>query len=599
MAMLPRSSNLYPLLLLQNSKNKHRKHHQPSRRHQSSLSDDSSIDSNNRHDDSLGINDTASESEPYVTGIERDSEYDREEEAEQGQGEEQDPEQASNAGSLRHWHEFDDDDDDESGFEPDSESDGSDTSLTLDDHPITNGISPDPSVPLHVLREQSTQRLAQAWLDIFERYGKEPSELPPDDEIDLATGELIVDNGVLRSHSQTLFGTLTKLGEDIKRPLKQERLRMRRKIHAITNAASHLKSGSRGRRIGSAEEKMWIKPVSNKARKNHMKGEITYGGDDFDNLLYIPTPSSAAFSDNSNASQPQQKEMEPQETEDRSCAVVEQEHNTHVPEPEGDNSEDVYDDDQDEYEQEQEHEDEENEGEAEDTGHEKEEDEEDEENYYRVEEDNKEDEEQEHYPVRPSAFVSGSIESQGRQETNQEASEDEGYPDEEGGRSSDVDDPVRARNSFDSSRPEDVSTYVTHRPVLSDTQPFSIRNSMSTVKATWDSTGMRSSLTWAASPIAGASVVEYSNYSNAEEAYEDKEEHAQDDDDIHHKPEMRSDNRWSPPLTGQAFFGGFAIKRNVITIEEGSVGLAPAKKDTGVHIICCGYLIEHPNDAVA
>ncbi|KAK3820234.1 MAG: hypothetical protein J3Q66DRAFT_336627 [Benniella sp.] len=64
------------------------------------------------------------------------------------------------------------------------------------------------------LREASLDRLAQAWLDICIRYGKDAADLPPDDEVDLATGQIIVDNGFLRSRSTALFGTLTWLGED-------------------------------------------------------------------------------------------------------------------------------------------------------------------------------------------------------------------------------------------------------------------------------------------------------------------------------------------------------------------------------------------------
>ncbi|KAF9998758.1 hypothetical protein BGZ80_005159 [Entomortierella chlamydospora] len=77
------------------------------------------------------------------------------------------------------------------------------------------------------LRQESLDRLSQAWHEIFERYGKDISELPPDDEIDLATGELIVDNGILRSRSRTIFGTLTKLGHDLKKPLAEERDRLK------------------------------------------------------------------------------------------------------------------------------------------------------------------------------------------------------------------------------------------------------------------------------------------------------------------------------------------------------------------------------------
>ncbi|KAF9113088.1 hypothetical protein BGX27_002244 [Mortierella sp. AM989] len=80
---------------------------------------------------------------------------------------------------------------------------------------------------LNKLRQESLERLSQAWLDIFERYGKDVSELPPDDEIDLATGELLVDNGVLRSRSKAIFGTLTKLGHELKQPLADEREKMR------------------------------------------------------------------------------------------------------------------------------------------------------------------------------------------------------------------------------------------------------------------------------------------------------------------------------------------------------------------------------------
>ncbi|KAF9171567.1 hypothetical protein BGX21_010053 [Mortierella sp. AD011] len=82
------------------------------------------------------------------------------------------------------------------------------------------------------LRQESLDRLSQAWHEIFERYGKDISELPPDDEIDLATGELIVDNGILRSRSKTIFGTLTKLGHDLKKPLAEERDRLKNLLEA-------------------------------------------------------------------------------------------------------------------------------------------------------------------------------------------------------------------------------------------------------------------------------------------------------------------------------------------------------------------------------
>ncbi|KAG0324753.1 hypothetical protein BGZ99_001474 [Dissophora globulifera] len=84
-------------------------------------------------------------------------------------------------------------------------------------------IEIDPYANLDELRATSLGRLAQAWMDIFERYGKDVAELPPDDEIDLRTGQLIVDNGVLRGQPKTLFGSLTSLGKELKKPLRQER----------------------------------------------------------------------------------------------------------------------------------------------------------------------------------------------------------------------------------------------------------------------------------------------------------------------------------------------------------------------------------------
>ncbi|KAG0221119.1 hypothetical protein BGX31_010176 [Mortierella sp. GBA43] len=69
----------------------------------------------------------------------------------------------------------------------------------------------DPFQSISELREGSIDRLAQAWLDICIRYGRDVEDLPPDDEIDLATGEVIVDNGFLKSRPHTPFGTLTWL----------------------------------------------------------------------------------------------------------------------------------------------------------------------------------------------------------------------------------------------------------------------------------------------------------------------------------------------------------------------------------------------------
>jgi hypothetical protein len=62
------------------------------------------------------------------------------------------------------------------------------------------------------LRKASLDKLALAWLDICIRYGKTSADLPPDDVVDLATGQIIVDNGFLRSRPSMAFGSLTRLG---------------------------------------------------------------------------------------------------------------------------------------------------------------------------------------------------------------------------------------------------------------------------------------------------------------------------------------------------------------------------------------------------
>ncbi|KAI8917061.1 hypothetical protein DFJ77DRAFT_509615 [Powellomyces hirtus] len=65
-----------------------------------------------------------------------------------------------------------------------------------------------PSTPVHIdsveqSRIQSQQRLKLAWESIFERYGKEFDDA---DEIDITTGEIVVDNGWTRKWALPDFG---------------------------------------------------------------------------------------------------------------------------------------------------------------------------------------------------------------------------------------------------------------------------------------------------------------------------------------------------------------------------------------------------------
>ncbi|KAF9178077.1 hypothetical protein BGZ51_008116 [Haplosporangium sp. Z 767] len=179
--------------------------------------------------------------------------------------------------------EYDRDDDDDENDDPD------------------DPAYPDMSLPVQTLRNESVQRLAAAWNDIFERYGKEPSELPPDDEIDLGTGELIVDNGVLRSQGVTLFGALTSLGKELKEPLKLERRRHRARIHRVMRARIPGASNRKNNRNASdtnfpsfnsksgTQAHLLIKEKQNGYNASSLDDKPErYRGDDFDNLFRMP-----------------------------------------------------------------------------------------------------------------------------------------------------------------------------------------------------------------------------------------------------------------------------------------------------------------------
>ncbi|KAF9944525.1 hypothetical protein BGZ70_004569, partial [Mortierella alpina] len=418
-----------------------------------------------------------------------------------------------------------------SGFESESESDGSDTSQTLDD-PIASDIRPRPTVPLHTLREESVQRLASAWLDIFTRYGKDTSELPPDDEIDLRTGELIVDNGVLASQSRTLFGTLTKLGQELKGPLEEEQRNIRRRMRkAAQRAEIQLKHPS------ANEDKARMKNrngfnITSRGRDAVAKDEPTYGGDDFDNLLYIPTPAATSPQD---LSQAQELEPKHRATGDPSYYIVERTPTT-----------DLSDNDEDEDDGDEEREDEEHD-------HDEEEVEQDEE--YTDENDDEfgdRHSDTQEYLVSNSTLMHGQAsDPEDAQRTDWEATEDDySRP------ADDLD--LHAvqghlqEDRLEEERSDDEARIATQRPIASDTQPFSVRSTMSTFKATWDDAGVRSSsLTWTAEPI-------YRSYNQRGSDNEDKTDDDQDEDKGNHihgdsaaafitNGATRPQPQWSPP----------------------------------------------------
>ncbi|KAG0250965.1 hypothetical protein BG011_007944 [Mortierella polycephala] len=203
-------------------------------------------------------------------------------------------------------------------YSEDDEDDEYDRDDDDDDDPDDPAYSDMPS-SVQALRNESVQRLAAAWNDIFERYGKEPSELPPDDEIDLGTGELIVDNGVLRSQETTLFGALTSLGKELKEPLKLERIRHRARIHRTMHARipgtsnimnSHntsdaifplfnSKSGTQVHLLSKREQDEVALEKSKKEQNGYDASSLDdkperYRGDDFDNLLLMSMESQAS-----------------------------------------------------------------------------------------------------------------------------------------------------------------------------------------------------------------------------------------------------------------------------------------------------------------
>ncbi|KAF9343097.1 hypothetical protein BGX26_006272 [Mortierella sp. AD094] len=238
---LPSSTSLVPLLLMR------RQHSKSNRRHADGLS-------RQRHSHSLKDHHMQRDLSP-VSAQERLSVS----ASEGNEGNEREDEEQSEENSG-HEYESEEEYDAESEAEPEQQelqsvialgpapstastkqSAGSDSeahslpSLREDDDDIDSTES---DFNLAKLRQESLERLSQAWLEIFERYGKDVSELPPDDEIDLATGELIVDNGVLRSRSKAVFGTLTKLGHDLKKPLAEERERLKNMLEVEAHEGS-------------------------------------------------------------------------------------------------------------------------------------------------------------------------------------------------------------------------------------------------------------------------------------------------------------------------------------------------------------------------
>ncbi|KAF9953556.1 hypothetical protein BGZ72_005339 [Mortierella alpina] len=481
--MLPRSSSLVPLLLLQDKgqQRKQQRWHHPE---QSSSHSSASASDNEVHDHTADATNgfwtesdaSSTRSHPDADREGSDAEEDSSEQEDDDDNEEEEEEEEEtlpgpNDSKL----------DPGSGFDSESESDGSDTSQTLDD-PIASDIRPRPTVPLHTLREESVQRLANAWLDIFTRYGKETSELPPDDEIDLRTGELIVDNGVLASQSRTLFGTLTKLGQELKGPLEEEQRNMRRRMR---KAAQRAETQLRNQRANE-DKAAWMKKASGirKSRGRHSvtKEEPTYGGDDFDNLLYIPT-SAAASTSAQDLSQPQQLEKQRRDTGDRS-------HHART------RTSHLLDEHEHEHNGDEEREDEEHE---------------DEEEPEQVEEGTEETEDgiEDRNSSTPDYFVVDSAlvqdqatDPEDARKSGWEASEDEhSYFGED--LDNHLDQHHRQEQSLEDERlPDDESRLTLRKPVASDTQPFSVHSSMSTFKSTWDDAGISSSsLTWTTKPI--------------------------------------------------------------------------------------------------
>ncbi|CAO3571925.1 unnamed protein product [Mortierella alpina] len=539
--MLPRSSSLVPLLLLQ-EKGQHRKqqqrwpHSQSSPSHSSASASDDDHDHDHNHDEEEDQNPVDATNGFWTESDDPTSDKeDSDAEADSSDQEEEEEEEETLSGPKDLSKTLDPG----SGFESKSESDGSDTSQTLDD-PIASDIRPRPTVPLHTLREESVQRLANAWLDIFTRYGKETSELPPDDEIDLRTGELIVDNGVLASQSRTLFGTLTKLGQELKGPLEEEQRNMRRRMRKAAQRAE-----IQLRRQSASEDKASIQSRYSFNNKRHGRSSVTqeeptYGGDDFDNLLYIPTPAVTSSSPQ-DLSQAQELKKHHRDTADLSYYTVERTPVTGLSDndEEDDRIEDGDDDDESEEreDEEQEHDEEE------------------------VEQDEDADENDDKFEDRHSDtqeyLMSSSTPAHGQasgpedaQRADWEASEAEySRPGD------DLDSHSVQRhlqeNRLEDERSDDEAKISTQRPIASDTQPFSVRSSMSTFKATWDDAGVRSSsLTWTAEPI-------YRSYNQRDSDNEDKTDDDQDEDKENHihgdsaalitNGATRSRPQWSPP----------------------------------------------------
>ncbi|KAF9573623.1 hypothetical protein EC968_008260 [Mortierella alpina] len=509
--MLPRSSSLVPLLLLQEKgqqRKQQRWHHprqSPSHSSGSASEDDKPDESHDLVDATNGFWTESEASTPRGPPISDKEDSDAEED------DSSEPEEHTLSGSK------DSKLDPGSGFESESESesDGSDTSQTLDD-PIASDLRPRPTVPLHTLREESVQRLANAWLDIFTRYGKETSELPPDDEIDLRTGELIVDNGVLASQSRTLFGTLTKLGQELKGPLEEEQRNMRRRMRKAAKKKAEIQLRSQRTNEDKAKLKNTNGIHKSHGRDSTIEEELTYGGDDFDNLLYIPTP--AATSRNpQDLSQPQQLESPPRDTEESSYLTMERIHASHLSEDDEDDYDETEDEDRDEADEE----------------HEDDEQDDDDEEVEQSEEDTGEADDQieerrsdrQEYPMLNSALTHDQLsDPEDAQRTYWEASGDEYSHPGENLDNHWIQSQLQGR-TVESERPDDESRIIARKPVASDTQPFSVRSSMSTFKATWDDAGVSSSsLSWTAQPI-------YRSYSQRSSDNEVKVENEEDEDE--------------------------------------------------------------------
>ncbi|KAG0049773.1 hypothetical protein BGZ83_005421 [Gryganskiella cystojenkinii] len=310
----PPSHSLVPLLLTQSRKH-HRHRHSldynrpfnlsPSSHHPTDGSD-SQDQQNNIETDLDNTVDVSDSDQPESSSPQTESEEESSlEDLNDPQDHEQEP--------VQHEHEYNDDNESDSQVDSDSDSDSSSLSLnnyTGEDAP--SAIKPS----LDELRQASTDRLALAWKDIFDRYeNREPDA--PDDEIDLLTGEIIVDHGVLREQQvPSLFGTMTKLGLDLKEPLEEERIRLRRRVwrknkallkRQGANKNSHHdknpdKEGRSDHGGTSSSSLSSASPPRHDPPRNHRRyqqgPDETYGGEDFDNLLFSPPPKNRSSSDN-------------------------------------------------------------------------------------------------------------------------------------------------------------------------------------------------------------------------------------------------------------------------------------------------------------